>query len=138
MDAYLSHFNVLALPFIASLKYKNNNESRVFQKKDTTFKANRPVDLKEVVTPAPSNHRLSGNQWEHSLCCEVNYGVAAYGRRAAYTTTTSICPCLSRISLILREPKSQRLVKVTDSHVSTPSRVSTPSSDKKKTILRAY
>ena len=64
MDAHLSHFNVLALPFIASLKYKNNNESRVFQKKDTTFKANRPVDLKEVVT---SNHGLSGNQWEHSL-----------------------------------------------------------------------
>ena len=67
MDAYLSHFNVLASPFNASLKYKNNNESRVFQKRDTTFEANRPVDLKEVVTHAPSNHRLSGNQWEHSL-----------------------------------------------------------------------
>ena len=56
-------FNVLASPFNASLKYKNNNESRVFQ----TFKANRPVDLKEVVSHEPSNHRLSGNQWEHSL-----------------------------------------------------------------------
>ena len=50
MDAYLSHFNVLTSPFIASLKYKNNNESGVFQKRDTTFEAHRPVDLKEVVT----------------------------------------------------------------------------------------
>ena len=40
----------MASPFNASLKYKNISESRGFQKRDTTFEANRPVDLKEVVT----------------------------------------------------------------------------------------
>ena len=45
---------------------------------------------------------------------------------------SSICQCISRIALILRELKSERLVNVTDSRVSSPSCVSTPSRDRQR------
>ena len=65
---------------------------KFFKKLDTTFETNRPVDLKELASLELIHlviHRHIWNQWEPSLWCEVNYGVANYGRSTAYTITNT-------------------------------------------------
>ena len=86
-----------------------------------------PWHIQAIGLPTKARHF---GYWAHIFASSIiNLGVIPIW---LWCLAPSICPCISSIAHILREPKSQRLVKVTDSRVSSPSRVSTPSRDRQR------